>query len=619
MSMHAIWMTHRSMTADQSVKDQKLKPGTIKRIVGFAKPYKRPLSLYLITVVIDALLVVATPLLLKRLIDEGVIPGNSGLVTSLAVAVAAIALFDALFNMIGRWYSAKIGEGLIFDLRSAVFDHVQTQSIAFFARTQTGALISRINQDVIGAQQAFTATLSGVISNVLSLVLVLVTMMILSWQITIISLLLLPLFLAPTKWVGKKLQFLTKESFNLNAEMSSLMTERFNVSGALLVKLYGNERSESSSFSHRARRVANIGVSIALLNRSFFIALTSVAAIATAIAYGVGGQLTISGAISLGTLLAITTLLVRLYGPLTALSNVRVDVMTALVSFEHVFEVLDLKPMVSDPTSPKNLPPGPLGLTFDRVSFRYPKPEEISLASLESAAKPEVIQSGEILSDLSFTIPAGSFAALVGPSGAGKTTISALIPRLYDVNEGAIRIGDIDIRELSLSQLRDSIGTVTQDPHLFHDTIAENLRYAKTDATELQMREACAAAQIMQLIDSLPNGFETVVGERGHRLSGGEKQRLAIARLLLKAPRIVILDEATAHLDSEEESLVQEALTTALKGRTSIVIAHRLSTVKSADQILVIEQGHLVERGKHDELLSKGGLYADLVGKQAFN
>ncbi len=619
MSMHAIWMTHRSMTADQSVKDQKLKPGTIKRIVGFAKPYKRPLALYLVTVVVDALLVVATPLLLKRLIDEGVIPGNSGLVTSLSVAVAAIALIDALFNMIGRWYSAKIGEGLIFDLRSAVFDHVQTQSIAFFTRTQTGALISRINQDVIGAQQAFTATLSGVISNVLSLVLVLVTMMILSWQITIISLLLLPLFLAPTKWVGKKLQFLTKESFNLNAEMSSLMTERFNVSGALLVKLYGNERSESRSFSHRARRVANIGVSIALLNRSFFIALTSVAAIATAIAYGVGGQLTISGAISLGTLLAITTLLVRLYGPLTSLSNVRVDVMTALVSFERVFEVLDLKPMVSDPTSPKNLPPGPLELTFDRVSFRYPKPEEISLASLESAAKPEVIQSGEILSDLSFTISAGSFAALVGPSGAGKTTISALIPRLYDVNEGAIRIGDIDIRELSLSQLRDSIGTVTQDPHLFHDTIAENLRYAKTDATELQMREACAAAQIMQLIDSLPNGFETVVGERGHRLSGGEKQRLAIARLLLKAPRIVILDEATAHLDSENESLVQEALTTALKGRTSIVIAHRLSTVKSADQILVIEQGHLVERGKHDELLSRGGLYADLVGKQAFN
>lgn len=619
MSMHAIWMTHRSMTADQSVKDQKLKPGTIKRIISFAKPYKRSLSLYLLTVVVDALLVVATPLLLKELIDEGVIPGNARLVTLLAIAVAVIALFDALFNMIGRWYSAKIGEGLIFDLRSAVFDHVQTQSIAFFTRTQTGALISRINQDVIGAQQAFTATLSGVISNVLSLVLVLATMMVLSWQITVISLLLLPVFLAPTKWVGRKLQYLTKESFNLNAEMSSLMTERFNVSGALLVKLYGSEKSESKSFSKRARRVADIGVSIALLNRSFFIALTSVAAIATAIAYGVGGRLTINGAISLGTLLAITTLLVRLYGPLTALSNVRVDVMTALVSFERVFEVLDLKPMVADPTTPREFPEGGLGITFDQVSFRYPKPNEISLASLESAAKPEVIQSGQVLTDLSFSIPAGSFAALVGPSGAGKTTISSLIPRLYDVSDGAILIEGLDIKSLRLGDLRGAIGTVTQDPHLFHDTIAENLRYAKEDATEEQMRQACASAQIMDLIQSLPNGFETVVGERGHRLSGGEKQRLAIARLLLKAPRIVILDEATAHLDSENEALVQEALTRALVGRTSIVIAHRLSTVKAADQILVIDSGRLVEHGNHEELLSKGGLYADLVAKQAFS
>lgn len=619
MSMHAMWMTHRSMTADQSVKSQKLKPGTLKRIVGFAKPYKRWLSLYLVTVVIDALLVVATPLLLKRLIDDGVIPGDRALVTLLAFSVAGIALLDALFNMIGRWYSARIGEGLIYDLRSEVFTHVQRQSIAFFTRTQTGALISRINQDVIGAQQAFTATLSGVISNVLSLVLVLFTMLFLSWQITVISLILLPLFLAPTKWVGKKLQKLTKESFDLNAQMSSLMTERFNVSGALLVKLYGNERAESKGFSDRAGRVAGIGVSIALLNRSFFIALTSIAAIATAIAYGVGGNLTISGAITLGTLLAITTLLVRLYGPLTALSNVRVDVMTALVSFERVFEVLDLQPMVSEPASPRQLPEGSLSLAFDSVSFRYPKAEEISLASLESAAKPEVVESGQVLRTISFEIAPGTLTAIVGPSGAGKTTISSLIPRLYDVSSGEIRVGNLPIKQLRLEDLRSAIGTVTQDPHLFHDTISANLKYADPHANELEMTQACESAQIMALIRSLPNGFDTVVGERGHRLSGGEKQRLAIARLLLKKPRIVILDEATAHLDSENEELVQRALTEALRGRTSIVIAHRLSTVRSADQILVLDQGSIVERGRHEELISRGGLYADLVARQTFN
>ena len=619
MSMHAMWMTHRSMTADQSVKSQKLKPGTLKRIVGFAKPYKRWLSLYLVTVVIDALLVVATPLLLKRLIDDGVIPGDRALVTLIAFSVAGIALLDALFNMIGRWYSARIGEGLIYDLRSEVFTHVQRQSIAFFTRTQTGALISRINQDVIGAQQAFTATLSGVISNVLSLVLVLFTMLFLSWQITVISLILLPLFLAPTKWVGKKLQKLTKESFDLNAQMSSLMTERFNVSGALLVKLYGNERAESKGFSDRAGRVAGIGVSIALLNRSFFIALTSIAAIATAIAYGVGGNLTISGAITLGTLLAITTLLVRLYGPLTALSNVRVDVMTALVSFERVFEVLDLQPMVSEPASPRQLPEGSLSLAFDSVSFRYPKAEEISLASLESAAKPEVVESGQVLRTISFEIAPGTLTAIVGPSGAGKTTISSLIPRLYDVSSGEIRVGNLPIKQLRLEDLRSAIGTVTQDPHLFHDTISANLKYADPHANELEMTQACESAQIMALIRSLPNGFDTVVGERGHRLSGGEKQRLAIARLLLKKPRIVILDEATAHLDSENEELVQRALTEALRGRTSIVIAHRLSTVRSADQILVLDQGSIVERGRHEELISRSGLYADLVARQTFN
>lgn len=618
MSMQAIWMTHRSMTADQSVRDQKLRPGTIKRIIGYATPYKGWLIAYLITVVMDALLIVATPLLIKRLIDDGVVPGNPSLVTYLALSVAGIAILDALFNMIGRWYSARIGEGLIFDLRTEVFSHVQRQSIAFFTRTQTGALISRINQDVIGAQQAFTATLSGVISNVLSLVLVMITMLFLSWQITLISLVLLPLFLAPTKWVGKKLQALTKESFNLNAEMSSLMTERFNVSGALLVKLYGDESYESKGFKDRASKVARIGILIALLNRSFFIALTSIAAIATAIAYGVGGHLAIDGAITLGTLLAITTLLVRLYGPLTALSNVRVDVMTALVSFERVFEVLDLKPMVKDPERPKTIPTTALSVEFDDVRFRYPRADEISLASLESAARSDLVESGEVLKGISFSIPAGTMTALVGPSGAGKTTVSALIPRLYDVTSGVIKVGGIDLREIALQELRDAIGVVAQDPHLFHETIAANLRYAKPDANEDEMRQACAAAQILDLIDSLPQGFETVVGERGHRLSGGEKQRLAIARVLLKRPRIVILDEATAHLDSENERLVHGALTEALAGRTSIVIAHRLSTVKAADQILVLAEGKIVEQGRHDQLIASGGLYAELVAKQSF-
>lgn len=618
MSMQAIWMTHRSMTADQSVRDQKLRPGTIKRIIRYATPYKGWLIAYLVTVVIDALLVVATPLLIKRLIDDGVVPGNPSLVTYLALSVVGIAILDALFNMIGRWYSARIGEGLIFDLRTEVFSHVQRQSIAFFTRTQTGALISRINQDVIGAQQAFTATLSGVISNVLSLILVMITMLFLSWQITVISLVLLPLFLAPTKWVGKKLQALTKDSFNLNAEMSSLMTERFNVSGALLVKLYGDESYESKGFKDRASKVARIGILIALLNRSFFIALTSIAAIATAIAYGVGGHLAIDGAITLGTLLAITTLLVRLYGPLTALSNVRVDVMTALVSFERVFEVLDLEPMVKDPERPKTIPTTALSVEFDDVRFRYPRADEISLASLESAARSDLVESGEVLKGISFSIPAGTMTALVGPSGAGKTTVSALIPRLYDVTSGVIKVGGIDLREIALQELRDSIGVVAQDPHLFHETIAANLRYAKPDANEDEMRQACAAAQIIDLIDSLPQGFETVVGERGHRLSGGEKQRLAIARVLLKRPRIVILDEATAHLDSENERLVHGALTEALAGRTSIVIAHRLSTVKAADQILVLAEGKIVEQGRHDQLIASGGLYAELVAKQSF-
>ena len=616
MSMHAAWMTHRSMTADPSVKQQKLKAGTVKRIFTFAKPYRLSIWIFLFTVVVDAALIVATPLLLRQLIDKGVIPKDGALVTRLAILVGLLAIADAAMSMLGRYFSSRIGEGLIYDLRSLVFGHVQRQSIAFFTRTQTGALISRINSDVMGAQQAFTATLSGLVSNVVSLVLVGVTMMILSWQITIFSLLLLPVFLIPTKWVGRKLQELTRDSFNTNAEMSSTMTERFNVSGAMLVALYGEPSREREYFRSRARKVADIGIKMAMLNRLFFIALTSVAAIATAFAYGIGGHLAINGGVTVGTLLAITALLARLYGPLTALSNVRIDVMTSLVSFERVFEVLDLEPMVKNRENAIELKPTHPKIEFKDVSFSYPRAEEISLASLESAAKPETIQSGEVLRGLSFTAAPGTLTALVGPSGAGKTTISALLPRLYDVTTGAIEIDGHDIRDLTLESLRGAIGVVMQDAHLFHETIAENLRYAKNDATEDEMRVACESAQIWELIKSLPNGLDTMVGERGHRLSGGEKQRLAIARLLLKSPSVVILDEATAHLDSENEALVQAALQSALKGRTSIVIAHRLSTVRDADQILVLEKGQIVERGKHDELVARGGLYADLYNRQ---
>jgi ATP-binding cassette subfamily B protein len=604
------------MTADPSVKQQKLKAGTVKRIFTFAKPYRLSIWIFLFTVVVDAALIVATPLLLRQLIDKGVIPKDGALVTRLAILVGLLAIADAAMSMLGRYFSSRIGEGLIYDLRSLVFGHVQRQSIAFFTRTQTGALISRINSDVMGAQQAFTATLSGLVSNVVSLVLVGATMMILSWQITIFSLLLLPVFLIPTKWVGRKLQELTRDSFNTNAEMSSTMTERFNVSGAMLVALYGEPDREREYFRSRARKVADIGIKMAMLNRLFFIALTSVAAIATAFAYGIGGHLAISGGVTVGTLLAITALLARLYGPLTALSNVRIDVMTSLVSFERVFEVLDLEPMVKNRENAIELKPTHPKIEFKDVSFSYPRAEEISLASLESAAKPETIQSGEVLRGLSFTAAPGTLTALVGPSGAGKTTISALLPRLYDVTTGSIEIDGHDIRNLTLESLRGAIGVVMQDAHLFHETIAENLRYAKNDATEDEMRVACESAQIWELIKSLPNGLDTMVGERGHRLSGGEKQRLAIARLLLKSPSVVILDEATAHLDSENEALVQAALQSALKGRTSIVIAHRLSTVRDADQILVLEKGQIVERGKHDELVARGGIYADLYNRQ---
>ena len=615
--MHGQWMALRSLSSDQSVKNQKLKAGTFKRILAFASPYRKYLIIFLTTVVVDALLVVATPLLLRSLVDQGVVKGRGDVVTKLALIVGLLAIADAVFSALGRWFSSRIGEGLIYDLRSQVFEHVQKQSIAFFTRTQTGSLISRINSDVIGAQQAFTSTLSGVISNVLTLILVAAAMLTLSWQITLVSLVLLPIFIIPTKWIGKRLAGYTRRSFELNAEMSSNMTERFNVSGALLVALYGDRSAESTNFRGKARRVADMGIKIAMLNRIFFIAMTSVAAIATSFAYGIGGHLAINQKITIGTLLAITALLARLYGPLTALSNIRVDVMSALVSFERVFEVLDLEPMVKESANPKSISNAIPAIAFENVFFAYPKAEEISLASLEAAAKPELVESGEVLRGISFNCEPGTLTAIVGPSGAGKSTISSLLPRLYDVTSGAIKINGTDIRDSSILDLRSLIGIVTQDSHMFHESIRDNLRYAKNNATDEEISSACEAAQIGEFIRSLPNGLDTVVGERGHRLSGGEKQRLAIARLLLKAPRIVILDEATAHLDSENEAMVQEALKIALVGRTSIVIAHRLSTIVHADQILVIDNGQIVESGKHEALVANGGLYFELYQRQS--
>ena len=614
--MHAGWMALRTLSSDQSVKNAKLRPGTLKRIFTYAIPYKSTFVLFLFCLIADAVLTVATPLLLRELIDQGVIPKDRAVVTTMAIAVAVLAILTAVINIVVRWISAKIGEGLIYDLRSQVFRHVQEQSIAFFTRTQTGALITRINSDVIGAQRAFTSTFSGLISNLLTLVLVVGTMLALSWQITVASLLLLPVFLAPTKWIGARLQGYTRDSFEINGEMSSTMTERFNVSGALLVKLYGDLNEESQVFKKKARKVADLGISMAMLNTFFFIALISIAALATAIAYGIGGHLAIDGAITVGSLIAITTLLARLYGPLVALATVRVDVMGALVSFERVFEVLDLEPMVQEKVDAKVLKSKTPSIEFSDVHFIYPNAQQISLASLEAASLPEIKESEEILKGITFTAQPGTVTALVGPSGAGKTTISALLPRLYDVTTGAIKIDGHDLRDLTLTSLRDSIGVVMQDSHLFHDTISANLRYAKSDATTDEMKAACQAAQIWDLITTLPNGLETMVGERGHRLSGGEKQRLAIARLLLKSPSIVILDEATAHLDSENEELVQSALASALQGRTSIVIAHRLSTVMSADQIIVLENGLIRERGKHDELVRAGGLYSELFARQ---
>ena len=612
-------MSYRALTQDNSVKDKKLTKGTLKRIGSFATPYRSSIVIYLSTVVVESILIIITPLVLRELIDKGVLKQNANLVTSLALLVGGLAIFDAGLTLFGRWYSSRIGEGLIYDLRVKVFTHVQRQPIAFFVRTQTGALISRLNSDVIGAQQAFTSTLSGLVSNVVSLVLVAATMFYLSWQVTLVALILVPIFLLPTKWVGRKLQRMTRSTMHLNSEMSSTMTERFNVSGALLVALFGRPRVESEHFAAKARRVADNGIQIALFNRLFFTSLTLIASVATAIVYGIGGHLSIDGSLTLGTLLALTTLLTRLYGPLTALSSVRVDVMTALVSFERVFEVLDLQPSIKDEPGATPIRKAPHRIAFQDVHFGYPAAADVSLASLEAVAKPETYTGGEILKGISFDVGPGEMVALVGPSGAGKTTITSLLPRLYDVTAGSIEVDSRDLRSITLESLRDLVGVVTQDAHLFHDSIEANLRYAQPDATEEEIVDACKGAQIWDLIQSLPDGLDTVVGDRGHRLSGGEKQRIAIARLLLKDPGVVILDEATAHLDSENEAAVQQALGSALSGRTSIVIAHRLSTIREAHQILVIDNGEIVARGTHDSLMKDPGLYRELYELQFSN
>jgi ATP-binding cassette subfamily B protein len=617
----APWMMMRSFRRDPTVTAQKLAPGTAKRIAKFAAPYKRELIGFLGVIVVASMFDVVNPLVFKKIIDDGIgknppATGRPGLVIVLALIIVGLALLSSALSLVQRWYSARIGEGLIYDLRAKVYAHVQRMPIAFFTRTQTGALITRLNNDVLGAQQAFTGTLSQVVSNVIGVTLTLIAMFILSWQITLMSLVLLPVFVIPARLIGTRLQELTRESYALNAQMNTTMTERFNVSGALLVKLFGRPEQEDASFRDKAGRVRDIGVQSAMYGRVFFAALTLVASLATALVYGFGGVLAAHGDLPLGTVVALSAYLTRLYGPLTALSNVRVDVMTALVSFERVFEVLDLEPMVAEKPDAVELPLGVPSLEFDDVHFRYPQAEEVSLASLESVAVLDQTISAPVLKGVSFKASPGQLIALVGPSGAGKTTISQLVTRMYDVQQGAVRVGGLDVRDVTLQSLRDVIGVVTQDAHMFHDTIKANLAYARPEATDAELWAALESAQVGPLVRSLPDGLDTVVGDRGYRLSGGEKQRMAIARLLLKAPGLVVLDEATAHLDSESEVAVQRALSTALSGRTSLVIAHRLSTIREADQILVVDDGRIVEQGRHDELLEREGLYAELYRTQ---
>ena len=608
-SLHMMMSGNRDAIANASIGRR-----TVLRVLSYARPYRWAISAFVFVIVIQALLGLIPALLFRQIIDSAIPEGNRGLLHVLAAIVIAAAVFSSAMSFFERLYSSRIGEGLIYDLRVKLFDHVSAMPIGFFTRTQTGALMSRLNNDVIGAQRAVTTTLGSVVSNVIVLITTLIAMFYLEWRLTLIGILVLPIFIIPAKRVGRRLSAITRRGFDLNAAMNTQMTERFNVSGALLVKLFGNRKRETKQFSDRAAEVRDIGIQSAMYSRTFLIALALVGAIGTALVYWIGGQLVISDAITLGTLVALAALVTRIYEPLTALSSARVDIMTALVSFDRVFEVLDLRNSLDDKDDAIDLPPSKGAIEFDHVTFRYPSGAEESLASLEIGLSGSVDDGpgAEVLHDVSASILPGQLIALVGPSGAGKTTMSSLVPRLYDASEGSVRIDGHDVRDLTLDSLRSAVGVVSQDPHLFHDTVAENLRYARPDATDAEIVAACQAAQIHDVIVGFPDGYNTVVGERGHRLSGGEKQRLAIARVLVKAPAIIVLDEATSHLDSENESLVQQALATALKGRTSLVVAHRLSTITGADQILVLESGRIVERGRHDELLAAEGLYTDL-------
>lgn len=601
----------------KGLKGKKIERDLTRRVLRLARPYRGQLIGFVIAVILAAVASAVPPLILRSVIDTAIPDKDRQLVALLAGAAVFLALFNAVLSLIQRYYSARIGEGLIFDMRTALFDHVQHQPLSFFTRTQTGSLMSRMNNDVIGAQQAVTNTLGTVFSNVVGVVVTLAFMFALEWRLTLLTLVILPLFIIPAKRMGPTIQRLTRESMQLNASMNNTIAERFNVSGALVVKLFGRHHRESEAFSDRAGRVRDIGVQTAMYSRVLFVALGLVAAIGTAIVYFVGGNLAISGTIGVGTIAAFTVYVSQIYQPLTQLANARVDVLTALVSFERVFEVLDFPALIADRPGAFDLVE-PVGrVEFDHVWFRHPAAAVSSLASLEEAsAATDTDESDWILRDVSFTVAPGELVALVGPSGAGKTTSALLIPRIHEVSAGGVRVDGHDVRDYTLDSLRDAVGMVMQDPHLFHDTIRNNLRYARADATDDELVEACRAARIHDMIATLPDGYDTVVGERGYRMSGGEKQRLAIARMLLKDPAVVILDEATSHLDSESEVAIQHALADALVGRTSLVIAHRLSTIVAADRILVLENGRIIESGRHDELLRAGGVYRDLYHTQ---